>query len=69
MITYTEAEILNSPYTNYVQVPYNELHNHTYWEIFLILTGDRTHNINGKSSVLTAGTVCFLRPLKEARKY
>lgn len=23
------------------------------------------HNINGKSSVLTAGTVCFLRPLKD----
>ena len=65
MITYTESEILNSPYTNYVQVPYNELHNHTYWETFIILTGERTHNINGKSSVLTAGTVCFLRPLKD----
>ena len=65
MITYTESEILNSPYTNYVQVPYNELHNHTYWEIFIILTGERMHNINGKSSVLTAGTVCFLRPLKD----
>ena len=65
MITYTEAEILHSPYTTYVQVPYNELHNHTFWEIFLILTGERTHTVNGKNSVLTAGTVCFLRPIKD----
>lgn len=65
MITYTESEILNSPYTSYVQIPYNELHNHTYWEIFLILTGKRTHIVNGESSVLTAGTVCFLRPHKD----
>ena len=65
MITYTEAEIFHSPYTTYVQVPYNELHNHTFWEIFLILTGERTHTVNGKNSVLTAGTVCFLRPIKD----
>lgn len=65
MITYTEAEISNSPYTNYVQFPYNELHNHTFWEIFLILTENCTHTVNGKSSVLTAGTVCFLRPIKD----
>ena len=65
MITYTEAEILNSPYTNYVQIPYEELHNHTFWEIFLILTGECTHTVNGVSSTLTAGTVCFLRPIKD----
>jgi len=65
MITYTESEILNLSNTNYVQVPYNELHNHTFWEIFLILTGERIHTVNGKNSVLTAGTVCFLRPLKD----
>ena len=65
MITYTEAVILNSPYTNYVQIPYNELHNHTFWEIFLILTGECTHTVNNLSSNLTAGTVCFLRPLKD----
>lgn len=65
MITYTEAEILNSPYTNYVQIPYDELHNHTFWEIFLILTGQCTHTVNGVSSNLTTGTVCFLRPIKD----
>ena len=65
MITYTEAEILKSPYTNYVQIPYNELHNHTFWEIFLILTGQCTHTVNGVSYDLTAGTVCFLRPIKD----
>ena len=65
MITYTEAEILNLPYTNYVQIPYDELHNHTFWEIFLILTGQCTHTVNGVSTDLTAGTVCFLRPIKD----
>ena len=65
MITYTEAEILNSPYTNYVQIPYDKLHNHTFWEIFLILTGQCTHTVNGVSSNLTTGTVCFLRPIKD----
>ena len=65
MITYTESEILNLSNTNYVQVPYNELHNHTFWEIFLILTENCTHTVNGKSSVLTAGTICFLRPIKD----
>ena len=65
MITYTEAEILNSPYTNYVQIPYDELHNHTFWEIFLILTGQCTHTVNGATTNLTAGTVCFLRPIKD----
>lgn len=65
MITYTEAEILNSPYTNYVQIPYDELHNHTFWEIFLILAGQCTHTVNGVSSNLTIGTVCFLRPIKD----
>lgn len=65
MITYTEAEILNSPYTNYVQIPYHELHSHTFWEIFLILMGQCTHTVNGVSSNLTTGTVCVLRPIKD----
>ena len=65
MITYTEAEILNPPYTNYVQIPYEELHNHTFWEIFLVLTGTCVHTVNGNSTVLTSGTVCFLRPIKD----
>lgn len=65
MITYTEAEILNSPYTSYVQVPYNELHNHTFWEIFIILNGNCNHTVNGKTSLLSAGNVFFLRPIKD----
>ena len=65
MITYTEAEILNSPYTNYVQVPYNELHNHTFWEIFIILNGNCNHTVNGKTTSLSTGNVFFLRPIKD----
>ena len=65
MITYTEAELFTPPYTSYVQIPYGELHNHTFWEIFLILTGTCAHTVNGISSNLTTGTVCFLRPIKD----
>lgn len=65
MITYTEAEILNSPYTSFVQVPYGELHNHTFWEIFIILNGNCNHTVNGKTTSLSAGSVFFLRPIKD----
>ena len=65
MITYTEAEILNSPYTSFVQVPCDELHNHTFWEIFIILHGNCNHTVNGKTTSLSAGNVFFLRPIKD----
>lgn len=65
MITYTEAQTQNSPYTNYVQSPSNELHNHTYWEFFVALSGNGTQTLNGKTIPLSPGNVFLLRPLKD----
>ena len=66
MITYTESEISKSPYTNYIQIPSPDIHNHTYWEIFIILSGNCEHTLNGKTTNLSAGAVFFLRPIKDA---
>lgn len=69
MITYTESAILSSPYTNFVQVPYAQNHNHTFWEIIIVLSGTITHIVNGKSYTNNAGTVTFLRPLKDSHYF
>lgn len=65
MTTFTEAQINNSPYTNYVQLPPDELHNHTYWEFFVALSGNGTQTLNGKTTPLSTGNVFLLRPLKD----
>ena len=69
MITYTEAQIDNSPYTNYVQLPSNELHNHTFWELFVALSGNCNHFVNGKKTSLSLGNVYIMRPLKDSHYF
>ena len=65
MITYTEAQIHDSPYTNFIQIPIDEKHNHTFWEFFIVLTDNCVHTVNGKTVTLSAGNVYLLRPLKD----
>ena len=65
MVTYTSEALLNSLFTNYIQVPSSEPHNHTYWEIFISLSGHCTHTVNKKTENISAGTVFFLRPIKD----
>ena len=69
MITYTESTIHNSPYTNYVKIPYTKNHNHMFWEINIILSGSITHVINDNPCINPAGTVTFLRPLKDSHYF
>ena len=69
MITYTESAIQDSPYTNFVQVPSSQNHNHTFWEIVIVLSGNITHVINGKARTNSAGSVTFLRPLKDSHYF
>lgn len=38
------------------------LHKHEYYEIFLTLSEDITHHINGKTEILKKGTLTFIRP-------
>ena len=69
MITYTESEILNSPYTNFIQVPTTDVHNHTYWEFLIPLSGTCYHVINDKRHKLSSGKVMFLRPIKDVHYF
>lgn len=41
---------------------YGDLHYHNYWEIFLILNGTLTHNINNFSMILEKGDLFIIRP-------
>ena len=43
-----------------VEFPY--LHNHTHWEILLVVKGKTNHIINGKQHIATKGYVCLIRP-------
>ena len=42
MLTYTESTIHNSPYTNFVKIPYTKNHNHNFWEVIIVLSGSIT---------------------------
>ncbi len=37
-------------------------HSHSFYEIFLIVSGTVTHYINGKTDILPEGTLVFIRP-------
>lgn len=39
-----------------------DIHYHDFYEIFLITEGSLYHFINGKSELLEAGSLCFIRP-------
>lgn len=39
-----------------------ELHDHNYYEYFIITSGEIIHEVNGKSSSLKAGNMVFIRP-------
>ncbi len=47
---------------NYVKVDYPKLHTHTHWELFIILSGTVTHEINGQAYTLAKGDACLIRP-------
>lgn len=69
MLTYTESTIHNSPYTNFVKIPYTKNHNHNFWEVIIVLSGSITHVINGEKFTNTQGRVTFLRPLKDSHYF
>lgn len=39
-----------------------DLHNHNFYEFFIITKGSAVHEINGETSVLKTGTLYFIRP-------
>lgn len=47
---------------NWVNTEYPIYHDHTHWELLIIMHGQICHNINGVESVLEKGDVCLIRP-------
>ncbi len=47
---------------NYVRVDYPKLHTHAHWEVFVVLAGEVTHEINKQSFILKKGDCCLIRP-------
>ena len=41
---------------------YTSLHNHDYYEIFIITSGKTIHILNGQKQELPTKTICFIRP-------
>ena len=41
---------------------YTSMHNHDYYEFFIISSGKTNHTLNGKTRELSAGTLAFIRP-------
>ena len=37
-------------------------HSHSFYEIFLVVSGTLTHYVNGKTEILSEGTLVFMRP-------
>ena len=47
---------------NWVNKEYPIYHEHSHWELMVIMSGEIYHNINGKERVLKKGDVCLIRP-------
>lgn len=47
---------------NWRNLEYPYLHNHSHWEIFLVIKGKVKHIINGTTQIATSGYACLLRP-------
>ncbi len=53
----------------YVKVDYPRLHTHTHWELFVVLSGGVTHEINGETFTLKKGDACLIRPQDRHQLY
>ena len=47
---------------NWLNRDYPIYHEHSHWELLVIMSGEICHNINGKESVLKKGDACLIRP-------
>lgn len=47
---------------NWLNRDYPIYHEHSHWEVFIVMEGEIYHNINGRESVLKKGDACLIRP-------
>ena len=46
---------------------YTELHDHDYWEFFIILSGETEHDASGRRQLITSGMGCLIHPRDKHR--
>jgi len=46
---------------------YSELHNHDYWEFFIILSGKTEHDVQGRKQLMSSGMGCLVHPRDKHR--
>lgn len=46
---------------------YPELHDHDYWEFFIILSGEAEHYVGGQKQLLTSSIGCLVHPCDRHR--
>ena len=61
--TYPETKVHFHLYNN----EFPELHDHDYWEFFIILDGEVDHQVRSKKQNLKKGSCCLLRPWDKHR--
>lgn len=47
---------------NWVNRDYPIYHEHSHWELFVIMSGEILHNVNGRESILKKGNAYLIRP-------
>lgn len=47
---------------NWLNRDYPIYHEHTHWELLVVMTGEISHNINGTERMLKRGEACLIRP-------
>lgn len=47
---------------NWMNRDYPIYHEHSHWELLVIMSGEICHNINGNESILGKGSACLIRP-------
>lgn len=67
MIQLKEADILNRRIYHLAETILKEntitfLHTHEFYELFLVTAGNLVHTINGREVMMSAGTLCLVRP-------
>ncbi len=52
----------NDIHSHFIYRDYPKLHNHDYWEFFVVVEGAYNHTLNGEVNVMNVNSACLLRP-------
>ena len=65
VLNYSDGGLIDTPYSHIIahnRKLLGDLHTHTFYEIFLLISGTVTHEFNGREQLLRDGDMMFLSP-------